>query len=158
MGTTLYNPTDFIPEILEWIENGKTLRDYCRQAGKPSYGTVYDWLERDEEFTSRFARARQQGEEVIAQECLAIADDGTNDWMERKTDDDKPLGWILNGEHVQRSRLRVDTRLKLLAKWNPKKWGEKLEHTGDIGIKTVIVPQPAKDAGTRPETSPSFED
>jgi hypothetical protein len=37
----------------------------------------------------------------------------------------------LDREHVQRSKLRIETRLKLLAKWNPKKWGDKLELAGD---------------------------
>jgi len=128
MGVTIYNPEDFIPEILEWIASGQTLREYCRQAGKPSYGTVYDWLEVDKEFASRFARAREQGEDVIAQECLAIADDGTNDWMEEQHGEDEDSSWRINGEHIQRSRLRVDTRLKLLAKWNPKKYGDKVQN------------------------------
>lgn len=48
----------------------------------------------------------------------------------------------MNTEHVQRSKLRIETRLKLLAKWNPKKWGEKvdLNHGGqaDNPIKTLV--------------------
>jgi len=139
MGTPLYNREELIPEILEWIAEGKTLREFCRQPEKPSYGSVYDWLEQDKDFASRFARAREQGEEVIAQECLAIADDGTNDYMEEKHGDDEESSWRFNGEHVQRSRLRVDTRLKLLAKWNPKKYGDKVEHSGEIGFKRVVA-------------------
>lgn len=127
MGVTLYNPDDFYAEICEWIAEGKTLREYCRQDGKPSYVTVYDWLKSNTEFNERFARARESGEDVIAQECLAIADDGTNDYMEVQHGDDEESSWRLNGEHVQRSKLRVDTRLKLLAKWNPKKYGDKVE-------------------------------
>ena len=84
----------------------------------PSYGAVYDWIEKDAVFASRFAHARIIGEEVIAQECLEIADNGANDWMETK------FGPQVNQEAINRSRLRVDTRLKLLAKWNPKKYGE----------------------------------
>ena len=127
MATIRYKPQDYIPEICDWIAAGKTLREYCRQEGKPSYGLVYDWMERDEDFNSRFARARESGEDVIAQECLAIADDGTNDWNEYFDKEGAVLGWKLNGEHVQRSKLRVDTRLKLLSKWNPKKYGDKVE-------------------------------
>jgi hypothetical protein len=40
--------------------------------------------------------------------------------MERASADGSNEGWRLNGDHVQRSKLRIDTRLKLLAKWNPK--------------------------------------
>jgi hypothetical protein len=37
--------------------------------------------------------------------------------------------WIVS--MCKRSKLRIETRLKLLAKWNPKKWGDKLELAGD---------------------------
>jgi hypothetical protein len=154
MGVTLYNPDDFYTDICEWIAQGKTLREYCRRDSKPSYGTVYDWMERDTEFASRFARARESGEDVIAQECLAIADDGTNDWMVRYDRDEKCIGWQINGEHVQRSRLRVDTRLKLLAKWNPKKYGDKVEQfiSGPEGgpIQASITVELVKPNGNDP--------
>jgi hypothetical protein len=146
-----YAPNDFIPRILEWIADGKTLREFCRQEGNPSYGTVYDWMEEDKDFASRFARARESGEDQIAQECLEIADNAKNDWMETK------YGPQLNQEHVQRSKLRVETRLKLLAKWNPKKYGDKLqtEHSGEV--KTIVVKPEAKDATPRPTLMPDFE-
>ena len=43
-------------------------------------------------------------------------------------------GWSLKGEitdevAIARARLRIDTRLKLVAKWNPKKYGDKLDLT-----------------------------
>lgn len=114
-------PQDKANEIVEWISNGKPLREFCRIEGNPAFRTVYDWLEKDEAFSARFARARESGEDVIAQECLEIADDARNDWMETKQ------GKVLDSEHVQRSRLRIDTRLKLLSKWNPKKYGDKVQ-------------------------------
>ena len=128
-------PKDKADEIIDWISSGKTLRDYCRSEGAPHHNTVYDWLEKDKEFAGRFARARETGHEVIAQECLEIADDATNDWMEKHDKDGNAIGWQVNGDHVRRSALRIDTRLKLLAKWNPKKWGDKIvnEHTGSEG-------------------------
>jgi hypothetical protein len=49
----------------------------------------------------------------------------------------------INGEAVNRARLRVDTRLKLLAKWNPKRYGDKIEThlSGDVGVKHTADPQ-----------------
>ena len=125
MGVTLYNPEDFLPEVHAWIESGKTLRAYCRQEGKPSYGTVYDWLEADAAANSRFARARELGEAQIAQECLEIAD--TTQVGEIRTE--KPDGSveIKSADMIEHRRLRIDTRLKLLAKWNPKKYGDKVQ-------------------------------
>ena len=150
-------PQNVADEVTDWISEGKTLREYCRQPEKPSYGTIYNWVNKDEEFAERFARAREQGEEIIAQECLAIADDGTNDYMEQQHGDDEESSWRFNGEHVQRSKLRVDTRLKLLAKWNPKKYGDKIqnEHSGEI--RTIVVEPDQKPDANRPALKPEFE-
>ena len=127
-----FNPADYLPEIHAWIESGKTLRAYCRQDGKPSYGTVYDWLERDAEQNSRFAHARNLGEEQIAQECLEIADvTQIGEIVTQKADGSCE---IKTADMIEHRKLRIETRLKLLAKWNPKKWGEKLEHTGEVQI------------------------
>ena len=98
---------------------GEDARDFCRQDGAPAFRTVYDWLDKDREFSARFARAREAGEDVIAQECLEIADDGTNDYM-TITKGDETYN-VEDREVTSRSKLRVETRLKLLAKWNPKK-------------------------------------
>lgn len=121
-------PQAMADEVVAWISEGKTLREFCRQDGKPVYSTVYEWIDKDASFATRIARAREQGEDIIAQECFSIADDASNDWMEEKHGEDKESSWNLNGEHIQRSKLRIDTRLKLLAKWNPRKYGDKVEN------------------------------
>lgn len=131
----------------------------------PGSTAVYAYLDGHQEFAERFARARLDGENAIAEECLDIADDARNDWMER--DAAQGGGKVLNTEHVQRSKLRIETRLKLLAKWNPKKWGEKIEvearidqravtdeqllaRLGQLGVKlptTALSPGEDEDAG-----------
>ena len=116
--------------ICEQLSIGVPLREICRQEGYPKWRTVYDWLAKDEEFAARFAHARDVGHEALAQECLDIADNAENDWMLRENKDGSE-SWQLNGEHVQRSKLRIETRLKLLSKWNPKKYGDKVTLAGD---------------------------
>jgi hypothetical protein len=90
---------------------------------------VNRWTQERESFSIDFARARADGFDAIAAETVRIADDGQNDWME-KNDPENP-GYALNGEHVQRSKLRIETRLKLLAKWDPKRYGERTVIAGD---------------------------
>lgn len=46
--------------------------------------------------------------------------------METYDRDGNALGYKLNGEHVQRSRLRIDARKWIAAKLKPKKYGERL--------------------------------
>lgn len=79
--------------------------------------------------------------DLMAEEILDIADDGTNDWMEKKDDEDNCIGWRENGEAVQRSKLRVDTRKWLMSKLAPKKYGEKQEikHSGSIGLEALVA-------------------
>jgi hypothetical protein len=127
-------PQNKAEEILSWIESGRPLREFCRIEGNPAWRTVYDWLDKDKEFGARFARAREIGHDVIADECLEIADDGSNDYMTITRGDETYN--VEDKEFVNRSRLRIETRLKLLAKWNPKKWGEKLhqELSGELNV------------------------
>ena len=117
---------ELVSEILSRLSEGEPLAQICRDDGMPAYRTANDWKNSSEQLSAAFARAREEGEDVLAVQCLEIADDATNDWMDRKPEDEQPLGWRLNGEHIQRSKLRIETRLKLLAKWNPKKYGDKL--------------------------------
>lgn len=117
--------------ICEQLSEGIPLREICRQDGMPAWRTIYDWMRQDEALSTAIAHARDLGYDSLAEECLDIADDANNDWMERTDKDGRSLGWIVNGEHVQRSKLRIETRLKLLAKFNPKKYGESVTHKGD---------------------------
>ena len=127
-------------EIVSRLSAGETLRSICRDENMPSWQSIYNWISDNEEFSGRIARARELGEDAIAQECVDIADNATNDWMARLDKDGVSAGWLLNGDHVQRSKLRIDTRLKLLAKWNPKKYGDKVqqEHSGPEGGALVF--------------------
>ncbi|WP_439684854.1 Bbp26 [Cupriavidus oxalaticus] len=120
--------------ICAQIAEGTPLREICRQEGMPSWRTVYDWIKADPEFAEEMEAARVLGYHAIAEDTLDIADDASNDWMVRH-DKDGDERWVLNGEHVQRSKLRIETRLKLLAKWHPSVYGEKItqELTGKNG-------------------------
>jgi hypothetical protein len=128
--------------IIEGLCDGIPLRELCRQAGMPNWRTVYDWISADADLAARIAHARDLGFDAIAEDILDIADDGTNDWVERKKQDGS-TDKVIDSEHVQRSKLRIETRLKLLAKWSPAKYGDKSTTalTGPDGgaIKTEAV-------------------
>jgi hypothetical protein len=78
---------------------------------------------------------------------LDIADNATNDWMEKQGKDGTEL-YQLNGEHIQRSKLRIETRLKLLAKWNPRKWGEKVDLNHGVQPENPLASMLQRIAGT----------
>jgi hypothetical protein len=122
--TQQYNPADWIDEICEWIASGQTLVDYCKQPDKPSRRTIYVWVMSDEAFKVRFYEARELGHDVIAEDCLHIADTP----LEGQTVTEKAEGVEVKREDMLGHRkLQVWTRLQLLAKWNPKKYGDKVQ-------------------------------
>lgn len=143
-------------EICARLSAGETLRQICRSEHMPDERTVRGWVLDDREgFSPRYARAREMQFEAWADEITEISDDGTNDWMERESKDGSSQT-VLNGEHVQRSRLRVDSRKWLLSKLKPERYGDKLQHSGPGGgpvqhahsIEMVIV-DPADDPHPR---------
>ncbi|MBR0875025.1 hypothetical protein JQ633_32025 [Bradyrhizobium tropiciagri] len=76
----------------------------------------------------------------MADEVLELADDGRNDWIEQQGEGDQKL-YRLNGEHVQRSRLRFDARRWLLSKALPKIYGDKIALAGDEANPVQVVHQ-----------------
>ena len=115
-------------EIATRLSLGEPLRQICRSEGMPGWVTVYEWVKKDKDFAERIARARILGFDAIAEECFAIADDSSKDFVPaigRDGEEDERL----DAEHVQRSKLRIETRLKLLAKWDPKRYGDRIEQT-----------------------------
>ncbi len=117
---TLYNKR-IAQQIVERVAGGEPLEWICRDPGMPKVRTVSYWRERHPEFFADFARARQEGADALACQCLEIADDAVSD------------------PDPASRRVRVDTRLKLLAKWFPQRYGDKLEvGTGEGALRVVI--------------------
>jgi hypothetical protein len=116
-------PSKFNPELIEAIcerlSKGEPLAQICRDEGMPGVQTIADWGKEREDVSVNIARAREQGEEALLAECLEISDSPT----------ERTAFGSVDGGHIQEKKLRIDTRLKLLAKWNPKKWGDKVDVT-----------------------------
>lgn len=123
--------TSIVKNICDRIaEDGLAVRDAIKEIPKLSSSTFFIWIDEDEIKSKQYARAMSMRSDRMFEEMLDIADDATNDWMEKIADDGK-VGYVLNGEHVQRSKLRIDTRKWHLSKLNPKKYGDKLDLTSD---------------------------
>ena len=120
-------------EFLRRIESGRSARSVCLDPDIPDGTTVWARLEADGEFAKQYARACEARADALFEEIFDIADDGSNDWMGRN--DPEIPGYDFNGEHVQRSKLRIDTRKWAVGKLAPKKYGEKLavEATVQVG-------------------------
>lgn len=134
-------PSDYTEKLAEIIclrlAEGESLRSVCRDDDMPSKQAVLRWLARNEAFRAQYVRAKAEGAEAIAEELFDIADDGTNDWMEKLDKDGEAIGYQLNGEHVQRSKLRIDTRKWYLSKILPKKYGDRIQHDQSITMTNL---------------------
>lgn len=114
---TKYEPK-LVADICERLAKGEPLTVICRSEARfPDDGTVRAWGKANQSVAEAIARAREAGEDAIAMGTREIAR-GRGD----TTDD------------VQRDKLIIDTDLKLLAKFNPNRWGDRsvVEHTGSI--------------------------
>jgi len=132
-------PTDYTPElaaeICSRLSVGNSMRKVCEDEGMPDRSSIFLWMSKYPEFSSQYANAKLEAAESLAEELFDIADDGRNDWMETLDREGNVVGFKANGESIQRSRLRVDTRKWYLSKIMPKKYGEKsqMELTGANG-------------------------
>lgn len=114
------NKADICALVLSGMRGGLSAFKACEAAGVPQ-STFNLWLNEDAELAAEYARAREDLIERIANEVIELSDadvglqpDGKKDWAA-----------------VQKHKLQVDTRKWLLSKLAPKKYGEKLELTGD---------------------------
>lgn len=125
--------------ICERIADGESLRSICADNDMPNKATVFRWLAADKALGDQYARARDAQADALFDEILDIADDGRNDWMARNGEDSE--GYALNGEHVQRTRLRIDARKWMAGKLRPKVYGDKLDltHANPDGTPLQVV-------------------
>lgn len=125
-------PTKYTPEvariICEKLSEGIPLRQICREnEGFPAWRTVYDWMWRDAELSTAIARARDIGYDALAEECLYIADTphiGTKRVYSSGAEEGEDSMTVTEEDMLGHRKLQIETRLKLLAKFNPKKYGE----------------------------------
>lgn len=124
-------PDSVYDEVLTRLAEGRSLSDVCRDHDMPSREAVYSRINANAEYADKYARATVVRADALVDEMFDIANNGRNDWMAREDPDN--AGYEFNGEHVQRSRLRVDTLKWAAARMAPKKWGDRIQHTGEGG-------------------------
>lgn len=113
-------------EICARLSEGEPLVWICRDDHMPSRRTVGNWRAANEDFNEKFLTARDDGFDVIAAGTMEISDTVEPD-----------------AAHVSKAKLRIETRLKLLAKWDPRRYGDKVALTGgtedDAPIKSELT-------------------
>lgn len=125
-------PTTFTEEvatlILDRIAQGEALNAICREPDMPTKLTIYRWLDQSAELQNRYVRATELRVDHWSEDILTIADD-------------EKIG-------ADSRRLRVDTRKWLMSKVQPKKYGDRMLHTGADGDGPIKIK--VEDAWARP--------
>jgi transposase-like protein len=120
-----------IAKVVEGLCKGTPLAQVCREEGMPNEDTVSKWRKADPEIDRRVAQARDTGFDLLAAEALEIIDAVPERFEGR-----------IDSGHVGWSKARVETRLKLLACWDPKRYGNKTTLQGDkdapLETKTTV--------------------
>lgn len=127
-------------KVIEGLTAGTPLTLICKPDDMPGVRTVYDWMEADDDFAADIARAREAGFDAIAQEILDIID-AEPERIIITTGEDRSESRY-DSAAVQWAARRVDARLKLLAKWDPKRYGDMVKHAnadgGNIDLAAAI--------------------
>jgi hypothetical protein len=92
-------------KIIEHISEGKSLAS-ATQYGMPPASTVFRWMEDNEDFRKRYARAREEQAELLVSEIIEIAD---------------------TEEDPAKARNRIDARKWAAMKLLPKVYGDRQE-------------------------------
>lgn len=109
----------------------------------PTDRTVRNWAKADSDFSSAIAHAREEGFDIIALDALQILDEEPERVITTSGDDRTESR--IDSASVQRAKNRFEGRLKLLAKWDPKRYGEKVQQEvsgPDGGALTVTWLKP----------------
>jgi len=104
--------------------------------GLPSRDTLYHWRNTIPDFATMWETARECQMELWLEDCLDIADDSSGDVRIIGHDDSERE--VCNTEFVNRSKLRVETRLKMIEKIAPKKFGPKADVNLGGAVKVVF--------------------
>lgn len=128
-------PSEFNQDVADAIcaelAAGRSLREICADADMPSRQTVYNWLaaEHLKAFVDQYARAREIQADTYAEMMHEVV--AENPQVEIPTKFGSYTATDSAG--IARNRLRWDNLKWHSSKLAPKKYGDKMEHTGANG-------------------------
>lgn len=117
-----HNKVELTPELKEEIIQrtaaGEFLKHILNDENMPSRMTIKREQDRDPEFAAGMQMARQIAADIFVEEMMEIADDAKEDV--------RPDGTI-NYELVARSKLRIDQRRWTASRFDPARYGDKVQ-------------------------------
>lgn len=101
-------------DICDKLADGKSLKSICEKEDMPSKATFYNWINNDKDLLDKYARAKNDGADALADDIQDIADK------------------VLNGSYEPNAgRVAGDLKKWVASKLKPKKYGDKLDMTSN---------------------------
>lgn len=117
-------------EICYRIASGESYSSISKDEGMPARWTLYRWIRKYEWFEKMYRQARTDQVDTLVDQIVDIADDATNDYVEKIIQQGPREGqsvMVLNDEHVRRSQIRIAARQWIAERLNPRRYGPKAE-------------------------------
>lgn len=112
-------------EILSGLANGIPLTKICKRKGFPiNIGTIFEWESSRKGFAEKVTRAREKSADHYSHEIIEIADEKPTREI---PDPDGGVSTCIDQGGVQRNKLRIETRIKLMQMLKRKTYGEKTQ-------------------------------
>lgn len=124
---------ELVDEILRRMSAGEPLANICRDDHMPHMSTWRVWCRNDPELDIAHSRARDDGFDVIAADVMNIVDAPPEYAVTEG-------GSRVDTGYVQWAKNRAEMRLKLLAKWDFKRYGDKVDHQSTDGSMSPREP------------------
>ena len=120
---TIYS-IEIAMEICDTISSStKGIKRLCLENENwPCPDTIFRWRKSNKDFSDQYAHAKQLQIEALVDEILEIADNSIDDYV-----DSAEGKMIIDHEHIQRAKLRIDTRKWLASKLVPKIYGDRMQ-------------------------------
>lgn len=115
MAATTYTP-ELAAKFCAAIADGGSLRAVCKKAGMPSKATVFRWLRDHADFVKLYEQATDDRADGHIDEVIEIADQ-----------------CAVDKDAVAKAKLRIYARIEAVQRMKPKKYGSKVQLTGDGG-------------------------
>lgn len=120
MGTQVRFSEDIANRICDELIEGRSMRDICAAPGMPNRTTVLRWMDADEAFAAKCARAREMQADYMDDLILDTANACTADT-------------------AQADKVKISAYQWRASKLAPKKYGDKLDLNHGGGVQVAIV-------------------
>lgn len=132
----LINRTDAMEEIAQRVAEGESLKAVCKLLDVP-FSQVRRWISADVGRLDLYEQAQAFYADALADEALAIADHTEEGTRTKETADGTET---ITEDMLGHRKLKIETRLKLAAKWNRGRYGDSLQvqHTGETVVRLTF--------------------